>query len=444
MTLLQRLAAEPLGRVRTMFYGWWIVVAAFASYFIVGGLYSYGMSVYFLPVTRDLGLSRAALSFVFTLRALEGGIDGPVIGYLVDKIGPRAVSRAGACLMGLGFVGLSFTQGYAAFLVVFIGGIAVGVSAGVHQSMLTIINQWFARRRSMAMALGYIGGEVGGALMTPLVAYMVLHHGWRETAFWSGLLIPAVMLPVSLLLRNSPESMGLQRDGAPPPAPAPPAMSGAASPAEPPAERDPEFTVKEAVRTVAFWKLAGAIGIRLFSKSGLQVHLIPLLVWKDMDEQSAALLVGLLAVSQVCARLLGAWAGDRWSATKVPMLASLAGVGAVAVVMLGPPGQVWVGVLFVVLYALGESGNLVSWGLIAEFYGRRNYGSVRGIMNFVQSPLSLPAATWLGWMFDQSGSYQLALIPLAVAYGCSALLYSGLKRPGRRAAGVAGTGAVGA
>ncbi len=430
--LLHRLAVGPLARVRTMFYGWWIVVGAFASYFIVGGLYTYGMSVYFLPVTRDLGLSRAALSFVFTLRALEGGIDGPVIGYLVDKIGARAVSRAGACLIGLGFVGLSFTQSYAAFLVVFIGGIAVGVSAGVHQSLLAIINQWFARRRSMAMTLGYIGGEVGGAIMTPVVAYMVLHHGWRETAFWSGLAIPVVMLTSSLLLRNTPESMGLQRDGAPPPMP--PAAAGTPSAAGQADERDQEFTVKEAVRTAAFWKLAGAVGIRLFSKSGLQVHLIPLLVWKDMDEQSAALLVGLLAVSQVCARLLGAWAGDRWSATKVPMLASLAGVGAVAVVMLGPSGQVWVGMLFVMLFALGESGNLVSWGLIADFYGRHNYGSLRGIINFVQSPLSLPAATWLGWMFDQTGSYQVALIPLAVAYGCSALLYSGLKRPARRLA----------
>lgn len=414
-----RAAAGMFAGVRNLFYGWWIVVAASACYFVVGGFFTYGMSVYFLPVTRDLDLSRAALSFVFTLRALEGGIDGPVVGYLIDRFGPRVVSRVGACMIGLGFFGLSLSHDYLWFLVTFIGGIAVGVSAGVHQAMQAMINQWFARRRSMALTLGYIGGEVGGALLTPFIALMVLEHGWRETALLSALVIPAVMLPASLLMRDTPESMGLQRDGA-----APASAAGAQ-----PAAEEGNFTVRQAVRTAAFWKLAGAIGIRLFSKSGLQVHLIPLLVWKGMDESGAALLVGLLAVSQVGARLLGAWAGDRWSATKVPALASVAGLGAVLVAMLAPTGQVWIGALFVVLFALGESGNLVSWGLIAQFYGRRNFGSLRGLINFVQSPLSLPAATWMGWMFDRSGTYTLALVPLAVAYAISAALYVSLRAP---------------
>ena len=122
-------------------------------------------------------------------------------------------------------------------------------------------------------------------------------------------------------------------------------------------------------------------------------------------------------------------AGDRWSATKVPALASIAGLGAVLVAMLAPTGQVWIGALFVVLFALGESGNLVSWGLIAQFYGRRNFGSLRGLINFVQSPLSLPAATWMGWMFDRSGTYTVALVPLAVAYAISAALYLSLRAP---------------
>lgn len=415
-------ARGPLGRLRLVFYGWWIVAVAFISYFVVGGLYSTGMTVYFLPLTRDLGLSRAQLSLAFTLRSLESGLDGPLVGYLVDRLGPRFMVRAGVALAGCGFVLMAATQEYWSFVLVFVGALGIGVSAGIHHAYLALINQWFARHRSMAMTAGYLGGEVGGALLTPLVAWVVLTHGWRTAAFWSGVLIPAVILPCSLLLRNTPESMGLQRDGiAAAPTPDPKGRP------QPPA--DSEFTMRQALRTAAFWRMAVAVGLRLFSKSGLHVHLVPLLVWKGIGEQQAAAMIAVFALGQVPARLAGAWLGDRWSMTRTPALASLAGVGAVAVLLLGPQEAVWVGVLFALLFACGEGGNLVGWGLIGHFYGRRNYAKLRGMVNFISSPLSLPAATLLGWVFDTTGSYQLALVPVMACYALAALLYTGLRPP---------------
>ncbi len=85
------------------------------------------------------------------------------------------------------------------------------------------------------------------------------------------------------------------------------------------------------------------------------------------------------------------------------------------------------------MFAFGESGNLVSWGLIGDFYGRRNFATLRGTTSMIQSFLSLPAATWLGWVFDTTGSYSIALMPLAMAYGLAFFLYWGLHRPRRTA-----------
>ncbi|MSQ10676.1 MAG: MFS transporter [Dehalococcoidia bacterium] len=407
-----------LGRV---FYGWWIVAVCFVGYFMIGGLYSHGLAVYFLPLTRDLGLSRGQLSFAFTMRAFEGGVDGPIVGYLVDRFGPRFMMRAGVTLAGLGFVLLATTQEFVSFLLVFVGLLGVGVSAGIHHACLAIMNQWFARHRAMAMTIGFLGGEFGGALLTPLVALMVLNQGWREAALWSGLLIPAVILPCTLLLHNNPEAIGLRRDGdAEPPV-------EASRPKVAPASHD--FTVKQALHTMPFWRMAIAVGVRLFGKSALQIHFVPLLVWKGLGEQDAGVMVAVLALGQVPARLVGAWLGDRWSMTRVPALAALGGVGAVAVLLFGPQDSAWVGVLFALLFACGEGGNLVAWGLIGDYYGRRNYATLRGMVNLISSPLSLPAATWMGWVFDNTGSYSGALIPVAVGYTLSFLLYTGLKRP---------------
>lgn len=408
-----------LGRV---FYGWWIVAVCFVGYFMIGGLYSHGLAVYFLPLTRDLGLSRAQLSLAFTVRALEGGVDGPIVGYLVDRLGPRFMMRAGVTLAGIGFVLLSFTQEFVSFLLVFVGLLGVGVSAGIHHPCLAIVNQWFARQRSMAMAIGFLGGEFGGALLTPLVTLMVLNQGWREAALWSGLLIPAVILPCTLLLHNSPEAIGLRRDGDAVPdserTASPSARSGGA-----------DFTVKQALHTLTFWRMAIAVGLRLFGKSALQIHFVPLLVWKGLSEAEAGVMVAVLALGQIPARLVGAWLGDRWSMTRVPALAALGGVGASAVLLFGPTESAWVGVVFALLFACGEGGNLVAWGLIGDYYGRRNYATLRGMVNLISSPLTLPAPVVLGWVFDTTGSYTGALLPVAIGYAASFLLYTGLKRP---------------
>src|SRR5438876_11697688 len=81
-----------------LFYGWWMVAVTFAVQFLAGGFYQLGFSVYFLPLSRDLGLSRTALSLIFSLRSFEGGLDGPLVGYLVDRFGPRIMIRVG-CLL---------------------------------------------------------------------------------------------------------------------------------------------------------------------------------------------------------------------------------------------------------------------------------------------------------------------------------------------------------
>ncbi len=415
--------------LRGLFYGWWIVIIAFVCHALSGGFYSTGMAVYFLPVGRDLGLSRAALSLAFTLRTLESGIDGPLLGMLVDKLGPRSMVRIGGLVAGLGFVLLAFTRDFVSFVVVFVGVLALGMSAGVHHPFMAIINQWFVRRRATAITLGLVGSELGGAVITPLIALVVYNLSWRHAAVLSGILFPLVLIPLTFFLRNTPESMGLQRDGDPPRKPLSAATASAATIGPPPAAVREDFTVREALHTAAFWHLAVAMGLRMFSKLALQVHMVPLMVWKGIDEPTAALLVGLSALAQLPFRIAGGWLGDRWSLNRVASVACLAGIAAALSLIFGPEGSVWTGAAFVLLFAVAESGNLSGWSLLGHFFGRARFATLRGTLSMVYSPIALPSPTFAGWVFDRTRSYTYALVPFACFYAGSCLLYWFIRRP---------------
>ena len=130
-------ASGPTARPR-VFYGWWIVAAGGILNALAGGTYHSGLSVYFLPVTRDFGLNRAATSLAYGLARLEGGIVGPVTGYLVDRLGPRTMITVGGLIASLGFFLLALTPNFTTFLLVYVGVLALGVHVGFNNGIMAI------------------------------------------------------------------------------------------------------------------------------------------------------------------------------------------------------------------------------------------------------------------------------------------------------------------
>src|ERR671923_2387992 len=120
----------------------------------------------------------------------------------------------GTILAGLGFVLLAFTHSYVSFLLVFMGLLTLGFQAGFNHATMAAVNYWFYKKRGLAMAIVQTGQAIGGVVIFPLVALAVLKLGWRQAAFLSGIGVLA-LVPLVLLVRRSPESMGLLPDGEP-------------------------------------------------------------------------------------------------------------------------------------------------------------------------------------------------------------------------------------
>ncbi|MGH7928840.1 MAG: MFS transporter, partial [Candidatus Binatia bacterium] len=112
-------------QLKGLFYGWRMVAVGCGIRMLGGGFHLYGFTVFFLPITQELGLSRAATSLVFSLARAEGAIEGPLAGYLIDRLGPRPMMLAGVVLSGIGYMLLATIETYYGFLIVYLGVISL-------------------------------------------------------------------------------------------------------------------------------------------------------------------------------------------------------------------------------------------------------------------------------------------------------------------------------
>lgn len=424
MTPLRRLLTQGPGR---LFYGWWIVVIGCILDAVKGGTFNTGFTLYFLPILTELHLSRAATSLPFSLAKLEAAVEGPLVGYLIDRFDVRVMLVVGTTLAGLGFVLLSFTDSYLLFVLVFMGPLTMGFQAGFNHATMAAVNHWFRRQRGLAMSIVQTGQAIGGVLIFPLVALAVLKLGWRPAAFLSGIVV-LLLLPLVLLVRRSPESMGLLPDGDV-------RRHGASLGVVGSRDRlgdAQEFTAREALRTPAFWALAAFHGLRNIPYSGVSVHLVPMLVWKGLDQPMAAFYVGLTAFCTVIARPLMGWLGDTRSKQGIGAAGVFLGALGLGVLTYGD-GTAWALVCFAVLFACGEGINSVTWALVGDLFGRRSFATIRGWIGMLQSIASIPGAVFTGWVYDQTQSYTYALVPFVVAYGVAGLVMWRLPHPARRA-----------
>jgi MFS family permease len=401
---------------RRMFYGWWIVIIGCLQDAVKGGLFNTGFSLYFLPVLNELHLTRAATSLPFSLSKLESALIGPIAGYLIDRFDIRVMMVIGTMMAGLGFVLLVFTHSYITFLLVFTCLLASGFQVGFNHASMAAVNNWFLTKRGLAMSILQTGQAIGGVLLFPLVALAVLKLGWRSAALLSGGAI-FLTLPLVLLVRRSPESMGLLPDGETEP---PPSTAGVVARHRRPPRALVELTTKEALKSSAFWLIAGFHSLRNIPYAGVTVHLVPLLVWKGFDESTAAFFVALMSFSAVIVRPLTGWLGDRWSKQKIGATGVLLG-GLGLSVLLFSRGGFWHMVLFVTLFSFADGINSVTWALVGDLFGRQHFASIRGWVGMFQSFASMPAAVFTGWVYDQTHSYTYALFPFLAMYGLAAL-----------------------
>ncbi len=404
----KEVAIVHLRAANRVFYGWRLVgIAIFILAVVVGPTFQ-GMGTFFVALERHFGWSRTMLAGAFSLSLVEGALLGPVEGILTDRLGARRVIFIGFVILGFGLVGLSLIQNivgfYAAFLVIFTGAGLAG-----YIPLMAGINQWFVRRRAMAMAIGLTGMNLGG-LMVPVLAWAITLYGWRTTTLVMGLATWALSIPVSRMIRNRPEEYGLLPDGDPPDALL--AMDAPGT-EETGNGTSLDFSVAQALRTSAFWVITVTHGFGATAFVTIAIHIVPALTDGEMSLQMAGTVVAAYTATGVMFQLVGGALGDRLP--KPPLIAvfiAIQGLGIlVAVGTDGTPGAF----LFAVLFGIGIGGRVpLLTAIRGEYFGRKSFGSILGVSQLPMNLIMMGAPILAGYLFDVQGSYTVPFIGLSV------------------------------
>jgi MFS family permease len=413
------------------FYGWWMVwLGGFLSSLNKTAI-NKGFPVFVAPVRDGFGASNAAVSLIFSLARAQSGPTGPLAGWFIDRFGPGRAVLVGALLSGGGFLALGYTTSLWAFGVLYLLVVTTGANLGFSYALAALMNNWFYRRKALAMSAFQAVDSLVPAVLVGVVALAITAWSWQTTAKIMGLVMLVVIVPLSFFITDAPERLGLTMDGDPPGGapdlPRPPTAQRARW--APPAWRPPEeYSIRQTLRSWAFWHLTVGTALRRMSEAGVTVHIIPIMASKGVSEQTAAFLFGLQLFVTVPLYLVLGWAADRFSKPPVLMWASLAGT--VSFALLASPYQ-GRGLLlaFVCLFAICDASAPTNWAVVGEYFGRRTFSRLQGYIQLANFPGVLCAPVFLGWWYDHHHSYAF---PLWIYTGVSlvgALTFAVLKRP---------------
>jgi len=407
-----------------VFYGWWIVSISFVVSAILQGVFHWSMAIFFLPISRDFGVSRATAALPMSISRLTGIFLSPLFGTLTDRFGPSRVLFLSALIAGFGFILLSRADSYGLYLFIFVGVIGLGMVSGFDAPTLAAVSRWFNKKRSIALSLTAAGFATGGTIITPLVAFSVSKLGWRDTSLLLGILIWLIVLPLATRLFRSPESRGLLPDGDE-------MNSSIAVTKKHLAVSQPiqDFDIRAAFKTRTYWQLACTLGIRAFVFNTMMIHMVAIMKWKSIDESMAGVLIGLFAFVGIPTALFMGWLGDRVEKHKLVSIGDA--IAAVALIQLAYVRviPVWWMISIFILWSPNQGNWPLSWSILAESFGRKHFGALRGYMVATMQGFSFAAPLFSGWVFDQTQSYQWALIPAVFLTFIASILSWTLPKP---------------
>jgi MFS family permease len=423
-------------RSNRVFYGWWIVVVSFFINAFGVGTFFYGFSTFFNPMIAEFGWSRTLMSGVYSLSRLEGGIQGPIVGWFIDKFGARNMLMLGVSITGIGFILLSLVNSPLSLYLIFGLVLSLGFSLGYTNATGAAVAKWFIRKRGRAFSFIITGNGIGGAIFVPLIAWLIVQYGWRWATIIIGLATIAIPLPLALIVRSSPEEVGLAPDGKPGRQGDVP-LDGEESSVEafpgstPPDLEEVDFTVREAMKTRAFWTYVVSMMFRSCILSSIVIHQIPHLTDIGIPYQRASTVLGLMVLVSVPGRFIFGWLGDRFNKKVLLfLLCLLQGVGIFIFINARTISLLY---LFVFVYGIGYGGVIpLTFSLRADLFGRRNYATISGISMSLTVIGTVTAPVFAGYLYDVTQSYDLAFYAFMAMIIISGILFLLIPRATRK------------
>ena len=382
------------------FYGYIIVVAATCIMVAIWGTY-YTFGVFFNPMLTEFGWTRAVISGAFSLAMITFGVLGIIMGALNDRFGPRIVLSLSGVLVGSGY--LLMSQISALWQLYLFYGVIVGAGlGGAFAPLNSTVARWFVKKRGMMTGIVMAGIGIGTLIAPPVANWLISSYGWRVSYTILGGSVLLAVVSAAQFLKQNPGKVGQvaygkhkeekQRPGA--------VAEG--------------FTLREAIHTRQFWMTLAMLFFFGFGFFTIMVHIAPHAIELGIPAAGAASILATIGTLSIPGKIVSGVALDRIGNRQVFIIGFA--LMSAALFWLAPATDLWKLYLFAVVFGFAYGGGGAAESpLVAALFGLRSHGLILGVINLGVTTGGAVGPFIAGYIFDVTGSYQLAFLVSAVA-----------------------------
>lgn len=385
---------------------WLLLAAAFVT-FAVGSGMMHAYTVFLVAFIDAFGWTRAEVSIAYSVSQVITGISSPLVGWLVDRLGPARLIVMGGVLLTAGLIANSFATQLWHLVLIYGVAMTMGANCLGLVVFIPLLSRYFVRNRGMAVSIVQSANGFARAFSAPLATVMISGLGWRGAYLWQGIFMAVVVLPLASLFR------------------------GIGKPAHRQSIDAEGWTVRQAVRTPHFWLL---FAVYMFTGLGsflVALHQLAFAVNIGFDRLYAASVLGMGAFLALPGVILTGTISD-YVGREVSAVATYGTsiIGVICGLMIHSPDQhllLWLHACFFGL-TWGARGPAIT-AKTADLFPGPNLGAILGVIT-IGTGLGAASGSWLaGFVFDTTGSYRVAFLLSIVCYVAGAVAFWGLRRP---------------
>jgi len=356
----------------------------------LSGLQTYSLPFFIAPLVEEFGWSRSEISIAVSAKALGLLLALPVFGRLCDRFGVRRVAPFSILALALSLSLSAFaTEPYHLY---FCYGIGAFLGAGTGYAVYSrAVGAWFNESRGLALGITMSGTGLSAAMIPLYVPFVIETFGWRAAYFTLAGVSLLALIPVLLLMRDSPDSSAAK-----------------STRGEGHGGSVVSKSIGEATRTRQFWLIWGGILMLSITIVGLHIHFIGMFNEAGIDATQAAYLASLYGLSVLISRIAIGFLVDRIHAPFVAATVfTMTGAGCLLFALLGAPAAPFLAILLGV--SAGSEGDLIGY-LTSRYFGMKSYSE---IFSWLFSALVIGVAVGpvlVGLMRDTFHSYEPALL----------------------------------
>ena len=368
---------------------WWVVVGGVTGLFVCNGpVLAFTFGVFLKPIMADMGWQRSTASFALAVGEFVAAFAVPILGRMMDRWTIRKVALPGIVAFSACLLLMSQTPHSLAVFTIFFTLTSIAGAIQTPLGYTKAVSAWFDRRRGLALGATLAGVGLGGIFIPQLANYFIAQFGWRGAYAILGCMVLVIAFPaVALFIREPRPGEGERHDRH--------------------AETLPGLTPREATATAPFWILAATFFFVAMALLGSSAHVVPLLTDRGLSPAAATATFGLFGLSTLMGRLLSGYLIDRIFASYIATFFWLAPIAGFVVLVSGTGFLPALGVVLIGL-GLGTEVDLIAF-MISRYLGIRAFGALYGLF-FMMFALGGAFGRFLGgYLFDLSGSYNVAL-----------------------------------